>query len=747
MIALLYFFSGFAVLSYQVLWSKILSQTLGVDAVSTVLSICVVLLGLGFGGAWGGLISAKTSRPLRWFLAFEAAMALFGCLSEPLLRAVGAGLNSWVETPESIGILGLEAAVNGLCLLPATLLMGAALPLLTRVIESTSWGVAVGRLQGAAVWGGAVGVLLTGFFFIGTWGVRHSLWAVSGLQLCIALAAAVLLLPREKKARPLHSKSVAVDWKWIGVCGLQGYVSIAFQLLYLRWLGYYFSSTSYAVWLTLGLYLIHLATGSAFAAWQIARGRTESAVRWAPVGFFLSSTIVFIAPSLLPKFKVSLFVLALLSTANERQWTLAVCLGFLFLIPIFFLSMVFPFAAQRALGANSNHGSVAFGRLLLAQGVGSFLAGLSVLFLVPKLGIVHAFQLHILAAAILWWLLWPVGKRGVSAFTPVAVATLVALSTMSPSVLFEFKRPRSYVARVYEEAGGTFFVDKGSWYHYYYRMGGEPVTEQREKDRDRRLYPLDLALVLTPERPIRKVLIVGLGPGDYPIFLRALFPSAQIDVVDLFQSVPLEMQRYGTPLAQESLKTWNIRILDGRRFLNTLHGAGGYDLIQIGTLHPFTAGAGNLYTVEAIRMVEKNLAPQGVAIIQAFPPAVRSALGVFPSVVVTGEWQSGRGNLIASREPFRERDWKDRLKAFHAKHRPIFEEAGLRAVTEHMRYVITEKSEIERAVSDIAAQTDDLPATEYFLNQTADHIPSRGIPGGVGGVALWERPDLRAEIF
>src|SRR5512133_1142317 len=94
--------------------------------------------------------------------------------------------------------------------------------------------------------------------------------------------------------------------------------------------------------------------------------------------------------------------------------------------------------------------------------------------------------------------------------------------------------------------------------------------------------PLDLQLGYTRaamaalalvERP-RRILVVGVGGGSMPMFLRAVLPQATIDVVDIDPDVIALARRYFGFREDARLRAFAG---DGRAFVEK--SAGGYDLV------------------------------------------------------------------------------------------------------------------------------------------------------------------------
>lgn len=732
----LYFFSGFAALSYQLVWAKILSQTIGLDSVSTALSIAVLLLGLGIGGMVGSVAADIMRAPLIWFLALEVFTALYGVATDLFLRAVAAKLPA---------VLWLEIFSAGLVLLPATLAMGTALPLLAKISTTARWGEAVGRLQAAAVWGGAIGVALTGFFILGTFGISRTLLTIAVIQFGIAFGSALVFRSSLTMKASGAGARISVPAYWWLAAGALGFLSIGYQVFYLRLLGFYLSSTSYVLPTVLSSYLVNLSLGTALALFLLSRIELQRAIEFLGVGFFLTSSFAFLAPHVLSWLHIPLFQIAIYPSASPYSLARAFAFSLLLLTPVVFLSALFPLLVDAALGKKTTS-SRGLGPLLLAQSIGNAAACLTLtLVLLPWLGTIQTFFWLQLGVLMVWFSLWE--RTGATKSSWVVLAIILSASSSlvhaNPDFFKLFSTRGKQVVRVHEDLGGTLFVDESdNDYTFRYRLGAERVTEQRKFDCSRQIYPIDVALALRGNTQLQNILIIGYGPGDYPIFLRALYPHARIDVVELLPSVLEETRNYGTELARKTLTTLGISIMDGRRFLNMRSHPVRYDLIQMGTLYATASGAGNLYTTQALKRVRELLAPEGVAVVNGFAPVVRAALDVFPSVAIaySSKKHGIPTNVVLSDMFFKTESFLERFEENERNFQKVGDLSALSFAPPKGSFVILDRAEIQRRVQGIAPQDDDCTVTEYFLNQpvqeskpwrTSAKVVSLGPPGFV----------------
>src|ERR1700761_9065071 len=154
-LCVLFFFSGFPALIYQLTWQRELFRIFGVNSESVTIVVSAFMLGLGLGSLAGGWISKRRHISLLPLLAaIELATATFGIVSLGAFEQVGALVIDWP--------LPAVAAVNLLLVLVPTLLMGATLPILVAhlVRSSGEVGRAVGLLYYVNTMGAGAACLL-----------------------------------------------------------------------------------------------------------------------------------------------------------------------------------------------------------------------------------------------------------------------------------------------------------------------------------------------------------------------------------------------------------------------------------------------------------------------------------------------------------------------------------------------------------------------------------------------------------
>lgn len=126
-----------------------------------------------------------------------------------------------------------------------------------------------------------------------------------------------------------------------------------------------------------------------------------------------------------------------------------------------------------------------------------------------------------------------------------------------------------------------------------------------------------LAVVETPKR----VLVVGLGGGAMPMFLRRLFPDATIDAVEIDPAVIKVARRFFDFREDRRLHAFAA---DGRAFVEK--SAGGYDLIFLDAFGSSDIPR-HLATLEFLQLVRARLSPSGVVVGNVFAPSLNPMFG------------------------------------------------------------------------------------------------------------------------
>jgi len=187
---------GFTALVYEVAWTRALALVLGSSIYAFSAMLGAFLAGIALGSLAVRRIVDRTTRPLRLLVIGLCALGVLSLAVTLLLPSLPDAFLGLLRRTGPIGtrLVLLQVVLCVIVQLPATLVLGALFPLLTRLVASGSatTGSAVGRVYFANTLGCAAGAFAAGFVLIPVLGLRETLALAAAVNL--TSAALVLLL-------------------------------------------------------------------------------------------------------------------------------------------------------------------------------------------------------------------------------------------------------------------------------------------------------------------------------------------------------------------------------------------------------------------------------------------------------------------------------------------------------------------------------------------------------------------------
>jgi spermidine synthase len=229
--------SGFASMNYQVAWNRVLAMVIGSSVYSFTIILLAFLIGIAGGSAIASAALRRMRHPVLWlglvqlWIGLTSAVSYFLADDYPYLFAWLVDHVGAVGQGEGrVGLVLLVGfAVAALAVLPATLGMGATLPLTVRICATARERVGrdVGTIYAVNTVGAIVGSFASAFILVpGFSALSRSLFGQGyGLQLTIAfsillnLGLAVmlfLLAPDRRRGEEERAASVQV-FRWTSV--------------------------------------------------------------------------------------------------------------------------------------------------------------------------------------------------------------------------------------------------------------------------------------------------------------------------------------------------------------------------------------------------------------------------------------------------------------------------------------------------------------------------------------------------
>jgi spermidine synthase len=193
------FFSGYASMGYEVLWTRILLFTFTSTVQAFAIILATFLAGLALGS---GLFAASEGRFDRWrtLAAVQCLAGVLSLLFVPASLAAMSILQGATGGGERTITLAMTLAAAFVILLPATV-MGLVFPLASRLLagDLAHAGRGIGRAYTANTVGGVLGSLVTAFVSIPLLGLKNSLLLLAVSQMALGWAIVPLSgLPRRR---------------------------------------------------------------------------------------------------------------------------------------------------------------------------------------------------------------------------------------------------------------------------------------------------------------------------------------------------------------------------------------------------------------------------------------------------------------------------------------------------------------------------------------------------------------------
>lgn len=633
-ILMIFLLSGVAGLVYEVVWARQLVLVFG----NTTQAISVILTGffggMALGSVLGGRIADRVRSPLKMYAILEllvvvavlATQVTFGGIHE----VYGGVYRALQEDPTKLALVRFGLAL--LALGPATVLMGATLPTLSRqlVQDYTKLGHEFGELYLVNTVGAIYGAVLSGLVLIELIGLRETLLFGTGCSAAAGVAALLLDRKIARRAAPAPvteitpglTKAAAVegprrpDGAKTGATGgraatlsrprlalavafVSGLTSLGYQTLWTRLMS---SGTGGSSYVFTSILIIFLA-GIAIGAYLYSRVLHRTSNPVALLGF--------------AELVLAAVVLASLGVSTNLFGTFGLAVGLVVVVApaTLIMGIVFPMSSMLVADSDESVGAKA-GLLLGANTLGAICGTFIVPFvLIPTVTSPRAVVLLVAVNALTGLaLIWQggavrfhlerLGKLASLAATAVAVVVLLVPNKLvadpfvnranvpGATVLSQAEDDISSVQAVSIDGSLRLYVAGTS-------MSGLSV--------DTRLMA-HLPPMYRPQARTMCVIAFGMGSS----FRSSLMDGLTVDAVELVPSVPGMFGDFYSDAKQVLANPkGHIYIADGRNYVQLTKST--YDLLIVDPPPPQdSAGAGVLYSQEFYEAARSRLNKGGV---------------------------------------------------------------------------------------------------------------------------------------
>jgi spermidine synthase len=199
--------SGAAAMALEVLCSRLVGVVIGASTYSFTLILTTFLVGLAVGAAWMTRRIDRLRDPVSWLAAVEVIVGITAILT----TAFADRLPLWLHAvARSAGVTMTQIyftnfLIAAAVMLPATIALGAVMPLVVRIIAPTGVdhaGPIVGKAYALNTLGSIVGSFLGGFVMLPVLGVERGIHVAAATSIVLGVALAM--------ERPKTLKRVAV---------------------------------------------------------------------------------------------------------------------------------------------------------------------------------------------------------------------------------------------------------------------------------------------------------------------------------------------------------------------------------------------------------------------------------------------------------------------------------------------------------------------------------------------------------
>ena len=624
--------SGVASLTYQVTWVRLLGLSMGATSAAVSTVVAAFFLGLGLGSYWVARSERLLADSLKSYVLIEALIGVSGLALLPLLLNLDRvlALAPWLGT----SLISKFAACMALLLLP-TLGMGATFPLMAHTLaaQRQQIGTSLSDLYGFNTLGAVLGAVLSGFVFIPQLGLDGASFVACGFNLVVVLLGSVVRWRLGAPAPPsVQVPNTGPDrvppalglrqYKALGVLVITGFVSIAVEVAWTKYLVMFVGTTIYGFSAILAAFLLGMALGS----WSLRRyvDSWPNPEKQLVVGLCLLGLCLLLTRSGLSAVPVANARL-LEATASSTGVHLArYAVVFVLVLPATWLfGALFPLTLRIYCGESRQLGK-SVGRAYAVNTVagiaGSVVAGFLWL---PTYGTSHLLTWTAVFVLLSPFVFWSELSQRWALAVPAALTLGVGLLWWLPAPDYErlleatrldLGMSKQDQRTVFLREGKTGLVSVATSNGRDYKIYNNGLNESRIDSRD----PYNALLMesllgiypyLLQEKP-RSAFVVGLGGGAT---MRALeFTGIEslrvVELEPLMQDAVLRvLDREAAGLADPRL---TLSFDDARSTL--LMEERSYDIIVSQPSHPWRAGAANLFTREFFEIVKSRLSQGGI---------------------------------------------------------------------------------------------------------------------------------------
>ena len=289
--------SGMCGLMYQILWTRLFSFVLGNTYVAISIIVASFMFGLFLGSWLIGKYMERVRNALKLYASLEISIGLYAFFLLFIFGVITLIFNFTHSVFQGIELINLAVKffLTLILIVIPTSAMGATLPLAVQYFTKNkqSFGDNISLFYAINTIGGAIGVLIAGFYLIEFLGIREGIMITAFLNLAIGVI--VLTFSKKPVIEESNTKKIVVKEKTedhiihhskkskqkiktaksksqseykillLITAGLSGFSALAYEIIWTRGLKFLILNTTYGFASILFVFLLGIAIGSLIA--------------------------------------------------------------------------------------------------------------------------------------------------------------------------------------------------------------------------------------------------------------------------------------------------------------------------------------------------------------------------------------------------------------------------------------------------------------------------------------------------
>lgn len=640
--------SGFSGLIYESIWSHYLKLFLGHAAYAQSLVLIIFMGGMAAGSWIASRFSRRSKIPILGYAIVEAIVGVIALLFHDVFTGIVDSF--YTSILPSVGSPALGATLKwlaaSLLIMPQSILLGMTFPLMSagiiRRFPDTPGG-SIAMLYFTNSIGASIGVLASGFLFIGMFGLPGTILTAGLLNIALALIVWILVrLDPKPETEPLPQTEAtgsrdSLRTLFLVAAFITGAASFIYEIAWIRMLSLVLGASTHSFELMLSAFIAGLAFGGLWIKRRI--DKIKDPVRFSGwvqliMGVFALLTI----PVYVSSYEWMSWLLGTLAKTEGgfAGYSLAShVISLLVMLPTTFMAgMTLPLFTYVLLDRGEGESSI--GRIYAANTVGAIVGvlfavhiGLSVLGL--KNLILFGAALDIVLAVVLLRRSKPAEKRN----TPMAVGGLIGAAAIVMTIGLANMDPRLLMSGVYRfgVADATMndevlFYKDGKTSSVSLRRANDDIVvlatngkpdASIQMNRDKPASADEITMTLAGTLPFAympdatRIANIGMGSGQTT---HVLLGNERVEIVDTVE-IEREMVRASRGFGEHVERAYEdprsrIFIEDAKTYFS-LHNS-VYDVIIAEPSNPWVSGVSSLFSTEFYTTIQNYLEDDGLFI-------------------------------------------------------------------------------------------------------------------------------------